>query len=168
MTEILKCLGVSSPDQWLLDSGPDKVSAVAPPDDGWASELKGNYTGIIQRFTLDASAIPVGSAIDFVSVSSRAAATVGGIYAHGLAIGASLVQSADIPGVGYGVFVTTVNALTRPGGGPWALADLDNLEVYTICVDDTANTYLTTLFVSIDYTPGAPPAPSTGAMLLLF
>jgi len=166
LTERLECNGISAPDEWELYAGADKTSAVNSPDDDDTSDIRGPVGSPPeqQRYSLAASAIPAGSTINTVSVSTRAKSSgaEGGLI-QGLELGGNTTESAPIVTGGGSVWATTATALARPGGGAWTLADLASLEVYIKAITGSTYTYVTTIFVEISYTP-----PSTGPMLLLF
>ena len=157
---------MTSPDQWDLVTGPNKVTAVHSPDDDGTSYIRASDTGYIQRYSLDTPGIPPSSTINSVSVRSRdnCAGTNGG-YRQGLALGGNTTESADIIPPGGYVWTDTINALARPGGGSWTLLNLTSLEVYIKCTSSAAWTNVTSLWIIVDYTEAAP---TTGDMLLLF
>jgi len=165
-TEKLACSAVTSPDQWDLGAGADKVVAVNEPDDDYTTHISGANPNLIQRYSLEASAIPSGSTINSVSVSSRSMGGTNGRHRQGLALSTNTSESADIANLGFLSWATTVNVISRPGGGSWALTDLASLEAYLKVTNDANTCYTTTLFVSIDYTEGA--VGPTGNMLLVF
>jgi hypothetical protein len=165
LTEKLACSGTSTPDDWLLGAGADKVSAVAEPDDDMTSYIIGDSSDLQQRYSLSAPTTPPGSTINSVTVSSRVHAFGAGVQRLGLALGGNTSESSDI-NMGGG-WSTEAVALSRPGGGAWDQTDLAALEVYIVRKASGTDNHCSTLFVEIDYTPPAP-APPSGAMLLLF
>jgi hypothetical protein len=117
-----------------------------------------------QSFLLEASAIPPGSTINSVSISTRLSNAWGGSpqVKSFLRLGGA---NQDGPTNAPSGWQTFIDIITRPGGGPWSLADLATLEV-GVLNDAAAFGICTTLFVIVDYTP--PAAAPFGAMLLLF
>ena len=143
------------------------VSAVNSPDDDLTSRIIGDGgVGTIQRYALDASAIPGGSTINSVSVRTRMSSFgANAALRQGIALGANATESAAIVSAGGYVWRTDTNVLARPGGGAWSVADMATLEAYVIVDADPSNPQVTSLRVEIDYTPGAA---TTGDMLLMF
>lgn len=168
MTEVLQALGVGNYDNWLLNAGPSKVAAVNSPDDDATSDIITNGDAVRQSFTLQASAIPAGSTINSISVTCRIGTVWGaGGVSSSLRLGGSDQDGPANPFPG-GSWTSYSDAITRPGGGSWSLADLATLEVGILSADTTgAWIHVTTLYVIVDYTSGPPPGPSTGAMLLV-
>lgn len=147
--------------------GATKVAAVAAPDNDDTDYLgNGGTPGLAQSYTLAASAIPLGSTINSVTVHGRQCwdhdpATT---FKHFVRLGANEVYSAEINfSGGSGVWENFNSPLARPGGGPWQLADLATVEIGIKSIDIGWD-WCTTLYAVIDYTP--PSAPS-GAMFLV-
>ena len=162
MTEVLECLGVSSPNQWILQAGADKPSAVNSPDDDATSYIRA-YTGRGQQFTLQSSSIPAGSTINSVSIVSRGECPNAEYWKARLVIGANYTEGAQHSPLSWSSYT---EALAKPGGGSWAQTDLSSLEVAIYAYDSPYTACAcTTLYVLIDYTP---PAATTGDMLLVF
>lgn len=165
-TKVLQVASVGSYDEWMLETGADKVVAVNSPDDDATTNLMTTAAGQRQSYALAASSIPAGSTINSVSVTLRfrGADTLGQSF---LRLGTTNVDSPEhhlYYGEGWNTFTDTI---ARPGGGSWALSDLSSLQVGVYSVDGGLyNTKATTLFVTVDYTEGAGGA--TGNMLLMF
>jgi len=164
LTEQRECSAVTSPDQWALGAGADKVTAVNTPDDDATSFIVDSNVDEVEQYSLTASAIPAGSTINSVTVYSRQQSFGSGLIRQGLALGLNTSETGDIS---FGnPYSTASNALTRPGGGAWSQADMASLEVYVKCRTSATNCRVTTLSVVIDYTP--PAAAAAGDMLLVF
>lgn len=168
MTENLLASAPGTYDDYNQHGGFTKADAINPPDDDSTSYIYSYALNNKQSFTLLPSAIPPGSTINSVSVSSRSNwIATPSTYKNFLRLAGTEVTAPTISPPVYPNWQTYVDAISRPGGGPWSLADLATLEIGVTC--DSGNTHLcTTLFAVIDYTPPAPPGPTTGDMLLMF
>lgn len=168
-TETLDVSSVGNYDDWYLQAGADKVVAVNQPDDNDTSYLR--VTGTPpkrQSFLLEASAIPVGSTINSVTVYARCESWD---YPDSpmflfLRLGSTDNDAADIA-PGYMTWANYNNTIGRPGGGSWTLSDLATLEVGVgFGAGDAPGGCSTTLYAVIDYTEGG--GGPTGNMLLMF
>lgn len=163
MTKAIYCDAVGTTDDWTLGAGADKVVAVGSPDDEDTSYIFGSsYSN--QQYTLEAPGIPAGSTINSVSPHARCRTESGSdIFLLGVFIPPDYTNSGwKGTGTSYADFE---ESLARPGGGAWQLSDLDDLRIYINAGPTTIRA--TSFWIIVDYTPPAP-APTTGAMLLLF
>jgi hypothetical protein len=171
LTEQLDPSAVGNYDQFLNVGGATKVASISPPDDDGTTCIREYHLNYRQSFTLAASAIPAGSTINSVTVHSRLATSEGaaGDYVKTFI----RLGGADVDSAAHHVFPTFDHwtdfddALSRPGGGSWDLADLASLEIGVAVAMPSSWADCTTIYAVIDYTPGGGPTP-TGAMLLLF
>ena len=120
------------------------------------STLVQNDTAVEQKdaYNIGSSSIPGGSVINSVTVYFRfRSVDVGDAYATpGLRLSASETLGTEIPHTGTG-YTTYNEALARPGGGNWAVADLADLEVIIGLKAGTGLNYgnCTQIYVQIDY-----------------
>jgi hypothetical protein len=158
-TENLACDAVTTPNAWpTLVGAASKQAAVAEPvSDG--SYIDSDSAGATsQQFSLAAPAsIGPSDTINSVSVVSRCA-RVGSSTNYNVSVETSggVTTSANI--AAGASFVTSTTPLAKPGGGSWTPSDLANLEVRVSSVG-TLRVRCSTLYVVVDYTPGAPSVP---------
>jgi phage baseplate assembly protein W len=157
-TETLQVSTVSAPNDWALGAGVSKVAAVQLPDDDDSSYIEQDFgDGLKQQYTLsDTSAVGASDTINSVTIRARVKTLVGGV--NNIIIGGYLSGSVSESSV----LSTTgtwsdhsYQMLSKPGGGAWAKADVDVLEVFTKLYDpfDGENwVRVTTLYVVVDYT----------------
>ena len=161
-TATIQVAAVTSPDQWLLVAGADKVAAVNSPDDSDTSCLNTSTGGTYgQQYSLAANSIPSGSTINSVSIYSRArveasSANMSVRLSLGANDGPSFTRNYTTSYASY------TDASTRPGGGTWTKTDIDNLEVEVYASVGSIRRRITSLWVIVDYTP------PKAAMFLLF
>lgn len=164
-TEVLQVAAVGYYDQWFGEPWGIKVTSVQLPDDENSTKIYIGTAGLRQSYTLAASAIPAGSTINNVSISMRVQAWDAPEVQLFLRLGGT-----DLDGSLQAcstLFTTYVDAIPRPGGGPWDLADLSTLEIGILLVTATNWPNLTTLFAVVDYTEGGG-EPATGNWWLMF
>lgn len=166
MTENLLVSAPGTYDAYGEHGAGGKKNLVDPPDNDATNYIYSALLNDTQSFTLEPSAIPPGSTINSVSVSSRSRWYDNPVtYRTLLRLAGTDQLAAQITLTNS--WVTYLDTIPRPGGGPWSLADLATLEIGVTC-DTGGDTHVcTTLFAIIDYTPPAPPSPS-GDMLLVF
>jgi hypothetical protein len=164
-TATIQVAVVTSPDQWALVAGANKVVAVNQPNDDATSYIQAN-SAIAEQYSLAVPTIPTDSAINSVSTYARLRSTDGlRTFAVDLILGASTTTgSTRTPGTSWTDFT---DALARPGGGSWGLADFATLEVKLRQVSSGSGKLqdCTSLWLVVDYTP---PPPKAGNMLLVF
>lgn len=168
MTEVLQCNSVGTYDEYFTWPGLPKPPNVNAPDDENASGI-GSYIAVSgrQSFTLTASAIPPGDVINSLTIRARSVTEappndssfrcfvrLGGVEVYGAQIWIAQVNWTDY-----------FQALARPGGGSWQLADLATVEIGVWC-DSGDWHWCTSLEATIDYS--APGPGGTGDMLLVF
>jgi hypothetical protein len=160
-TATIQVAAVTSPDQWSLGAGANKVVAVNGPDDDDASYIYTTYTNYYQQYSLAAHSIPSGSAINSISIYSRCKKVSGSAawYTY-LWLGAASATYG--PHTMQLTYTNFTDLTPRPGGGAWAFSDLASLEV-SIRHVASGNGYCTSLWLIVDYTP-----PAAGNMLLMF
>jgi len=161
-TETIQVAAVTTPDQWTLGAGADKVVAVNGPDDDDTSYIYCSTSGRWETYSLAANAIPVGATINSVSVVSRGYKSSGSTarWAVGVLLGGSSTFGLTHFPASYTSYTET---LARPGGGTWSVADLASVEVL-VRFYNSGTIRVTSLWVSVDYTPPA----NTGQMLEMF
>lgn len=161
-TETIQVAAVTSPDQWTLGAGADKVMAVNSPSDDNASYIVGTSTLIGQQYSLSPNTIPPGSSINSVSALARCRRVTNSAgYRITFALGGSTTLGPNH--LCASTYTDVTDALTRPGGGNWTPVDLSTLEVQIYRVGGVGvSVHCTSLWVIVDYTP--PPS----AMFLLF
>jgi hypothetical protein len=164
-TATIQVAAVTSPDQWTLWTGADKVVAVNAPDDDSTTLIYANFVGLGQRYSLAANTIPSGSVINSVSVYTRISGfgpPIGSVFAS-LVLGVAVSNGpTNVPTGLPPVWDSFTDLIARPGGGSWSLSDFSTLQVQ---VTAPANQpACTSLWVSVDYTPPA----NTGDFFKLF
>jgi len=160
-TEALNVNAVTAPDQWALGAGANKVVAVNSPDNADTSYIS-STTLLTEQYSLAASTIPAGSTITSVSGEMRIRYSAG----SGKTIRVNLILGANTSNgpthASPAAYTTYTDAIARPGGGAWQLADLASLQVAIQQTQSGSGTVqrCTTLRVIVDYTPPA----NTGQM----
>lgn len=165
-TATIQVAAVTSPNQWTLGAGANKVVAVNGPHDGDASYLSSTTTWK-QQYSLAAHSIPAGAVINSVAGVMMIRFSVG-------ALGKNLRIDLKLGGntsngpvhTTSSFYITYTDVIARPGGGSWSLADLASLEVALVQAQAGAGTVqrCSSLWVIVDYTPPA----NTGQMLQMF
>jgi hypothetical protein len=163
LTQNIQVGTTTAPDGWSVSGTLDKVVAVNQPDDDATTFIYAPFGD--QQYSLDTHTIPPGSTINSVTAKFRGRSPDADddIFAR-LYLGVDFTQ-----GTTYTMSVPWANyseALARPGGGAWALIDLDTLEIRVSTSGGFNERHVTTLYIEVDYTP--PAAGATGDMLLLF
>jgi hypothetical protein len=160
MTATIQVAAVTSPDQWTLGAGANKVVAVNAPNDDDTTYIYASTFGYKQQYNLTANSIPSGSTITSVKISSRAkVVTSPGAY-QGYVVLAGVTVTAP-PHTPPGSYTTYEDAVSRPGGGSWAVSDLSSLEL-GLGRTAAGTTRVTSLWIIVNYTP--PPS----AMFMMF
>jgi hypothetical protein len=152
-TEIIECASVGNYDQWALGAGGDKVVAVNSPHDDNTSFISEHTSGQKQSYAIDSMA---GDADEIISVSPffraagvgtnpksmRALLRLGGSDSVG-----PTKTTTDTP------FTDYQDAVSRPGGGDWAVADIASLEigVEQTATSDPESNRCTTIRVTVSY-----------------
>lgn len=163
-TATIQVAAVTSPDQWTLGAGADKVVAVNGPDDDDTSYISTSSPSRGEQYSIAAAAIPANSTINSVSVTSRvkkAGATTTKYFVR-LYLGAT--YTGGTPQFLTTNYATWTEIFSRPGGGSWSQADLSSIQVHLNSMTGTAQRRCTSLWVIVDYTPPANP----GQMFQLF
>ena len=163
-TATIQVAAVTSPDQFRMGNGKDKVSAVKSPDDEDATYIHDVPMDHEERYSLAASGIPVGSAINSVSscVRLKRVSNITGWKCR-LILGGNIQDGAS-HGTSGSAYATTSDVITRPGGGSWALSDLTTLRLGIVHISDNNDFRVTSLYAVVDYTPPA----NTGDFFKLF
>jgi hypothetical protein len=159
MTATIQVAAVTSPNQWTLGAGANKVVAVNAPNDDDATYIYASTAGYKQQYNLTANSIPSGSTITSVKISNRAKVTGGSGAYQGYVVLAGVTVYAPVHSPAS--YTTYEDAVSRPGGGSWAVSDLSSLEVGLYRVAG-GTTRVTSLWIIVDYTP--PPS----AMFMMF
>jgi len=162
-TKTIQVAAVTTPNQWTLGAGADKVVAVNGPDDDDVSYIV-SVGASYEQYSLASNSIPSGSTIGSVSVFSRCKKNTGSNSAWRVAVilGANSTESGT-HAASSGSYTNATDVLLRPGGGTWAMNDLTTLQVYVRNLN-TNNTRCTSLWLIVVYTPPA----NTGQMLEMF
>jgi hypothetical protein len=164
LTAVIEVGAVTSPDQWLLGAGANKVVAVNSPDDDDTTYISSAGNGQAEQYSTGPNSIPSGSTINSVSVYSRARkeSGSGATWSVRLYLGASYTaSSAHFFTTSY---VSFTDVLSRPGGGTWTLADLSTVEVRFTGTGSTIPKRCSSLWLIVDYTPPS----NTGQFFHLF
>lgn len=149
----IQVAAVTSPNQWTLGAGANKVVAVNAPDDDNTTYLSSTGAAARQQYSLATNTIPSGSIINSVSAVMRCLTTSGGRHSR---VGFHLsgyTSSSDYQSPSS--WTTFSEIMPRPGsppGSPWALADLTTLQISAYCVL-SGSVKLTSLWIVVDYTP---------------
>ena len=159
-TVTIEVASVGDYDAWVVIAAANKVVAVQSPEE-YVTAIACTSANQYQSYVLAASGVPAGSTINYVIVRWTFAAAAVNCQAF-LRIGTDNEFGPEhllYYGEGFQPFSDT---LDRPGGGSWAYSDLSGLEVGVNSTADGGayNKYVTLLTVKVDYTAGAPPAPS--------
>ena len=147
----LACASIGTHDAWTLTAGATKVIAVAQPDDDATTVIRTSTLNAKQSFNLDN--LPGGaSAIVSVTTVARfneSAASATTMRAFLLLAGVTENGTTRNPGAAY---TTYSEAIAKPGGGTWSVADVNALEVGVEEVADSIETAgCTTLYVEVVY-----------------
>jgi len=125
-----------------------------PTDESTTCLVNNTTTEQRDAYNLEASSIPGGSPIKSVTVYFRFRSSDTGIaYGRpGLRISTDETLGTEIPTTGTS-YTTYSEALARPGGGSWALADLADLQVIIGLKRGTGSNYAncTQVYVEVDY-----------------
>lgn len=158
----LQADATSTPDNWTLEAGANKVAAVNAPDDDATSYVSSTGTsGTTQRYSVANHSIPSGATINFVRLRSRCmkGQSAAGTFIMSAVLSGNVSDGATkTSGTGYSDF--TDDFAARPGGGSWTLDDINNLEIQ-IRNAQTRAIFCTTFEVIVDY---APPQDSDSAV----
>ena len=165
-TATIQVAAVTSPDDWTLGAGADKVVAVNLPDDADTSYIHGTAEPSVEQYSLEAHSIPVGSTINSVSAVGRVKghSVADPWFKLGVYLAGNSTLSATITGTAS--YADYTKALARPGGGAWSVADIAAVEVLIHQVTGLSARFArcTSLYVVVDYTPPT----DTGKMFLMF
>ena len=136
----------------------DKVDEASSDDDTTYIEVPGT-SELRDVFHLGASSIPTGSTINSVTVYHNCRATVPlnpAYFRPLLRLGTSETLGTVISTTST-TYTLQSEALVRPGGGSWSVADLANLQVGIglYAQIDTKASRCTQVYVVVDYTPAA-------------
>src|SRR5438105_8780809 len=156
-TETLQVSAVSSPDQWSLIAGANKVAAVNQPDNDGTSFIRASADDLTQQYALsNTSTVGAGDTINSVTIWARLDDIDGGDpYRFGAVLGGSTSDTGDLFDLSSHTWTTKSLTLnTKPGGGAWTKADVDALEVFVTFGSSGGSTGLqcTTLYAVVDYT----------------
>jgi hypothetical protein len=164
-TVVIQVAAVTSPDQWVLGAGANKVVAVNGPDDEDTTYIQSTTT-LTEQYSLAAAGIAPGSAINSVSVVSRVRFSAGSArtWRVDLKLGGNTTSGPNHTSAA--AYASYSDTLGRPGGGAWSLADLATLEVAIVQTAAGAGAVqrCTSLWLIVDYTPPS----AAGNMLLMF
>jgi hypothetical protein len=127
-----------------------------------------NYGGTTQvkdAYALADTAIPAGSTINSVTVYFRCKkiATAWRKFQPFLRLGTDETAGTNLEVQGTAGYDTYNEALARPGGGDWAVSDLDSLQVAIGCQAETGSARCTQIYVEVDYTPAVTEKTSSDA-----
>lgn len=130
-TETLAMSATSTPNNWTLGAGADKVAAVAANDDDTSYINSGGTNGTQQQFAVaDPSVLADADTISSVAV--RATCKRGGSnnanYIVTVVVGANTTDGATQTSTS-AYAQTTDTFATDPAGGPWSKSDVTALEV---------------------------------------
>ena len=172
--ETLEVTAVSTPNNWGLGAGADKVVAVNSPDDADTSYINATALGAAQQqyAVANTSALQAGDTVNFVRIRKRMAKAVPshnvGAFATAVLGGSTSNGATVTPAITYAD--TDDDFATKPGGGAWAKADVDAVEIRLTELSDpelgNGTIKCTTFKVIVDYTP-APSGPSAGSLRLM-
>jgi len=165
LTATIQVAAVTSPDQWTLGAGADKVVAVNSPNDNDTSYIACSVADDIEQYSIASNSIPVGSSINSASVYTRCKSMAGGTTRW--VVGLKLAGTTSLSGyalAGYS-YADNTTLVSRPGGGNWNLSDLTTLEVLIkFRFDATRHMRCTSLWLIVDYSP----PPSAGNFFEVF
>jgi hypothetical protein len=153
----LACASIGTNDQWTLDGGASKVAAVALPDDDNTTRITETTINEKQSFNMDDLPAAAAGVVD-VNVHSRGLKTgaTNETYLHFIRLAGNItngVSNTLTSGV-YNNFVDL--AMARPGGGSWAVADVNAMEVGLHHDNAGANfVAVTTLYATVNYNVAA-------------
>ena len=126
----------------------------AVADDATSYVWTASTSVLKDAYNLGATAIPSGSTINSVTVYFRgrcALAAKAGVCYPGLRLGTNETTGSRATFLGT-TWTTKSEALARPGGGSWSVADLNSLQVVIGLLRVDGNMQLTQVYVSVDYT----------------
>ena len=130
VSDVMAATVAVTPDSWTLSAGASKVAAVAANDGDTSFLLSGSTANTQQQFTLaDPSHFQPGDIINSVTLRAtcrRNSTPAGNVLLTAVLAGNTSAGAAQGTGSGYAEFSQTF--ATRPGGGAWTLADVQNLE----------------------------------------
>jgi hypothetical protein len=130
----------------------EDVDEVTP--DEFATLVASSVSGSQEKdaYALEATAIPAGSIINSVKVYFRILENAEtAFYQPFLRLGSSETAGTEINPAGASVWATYNEALARPGGGSWAVSDLNSLQV-VIGLKSVTGDVCTQVYVEVDYT----------------
>lgn len=163
-TATIQVAAVTSPDQWNLAAGTNKVMAVNSPDNDWTTCIESHTNGHSEQYSLAAHSIPAGSTINSISVYTRCRAEGGAQQVNlieRLHLGGN--SSSSPTNIYTASWTSFTDSISRPGGGSWTLSDIASLEVSIYRVSGSGPAYCTSLWIIVDYT-----LPKPSGMFLLF
>jgi len=154
-TATIQVAAVTSPDQWSLGAGANKVTAVNSPDDDDLSYITTASANFSEQYSLVQNSIPPGSTIPpngaFISNRVKRVGGTLAIYVVSLRLGAlhKDIGARRAPTA----YTSYTDPLGRPGGGSWSPADFDSLEVRITYGTGNGALYCTSLWLIVNYTP---------------
>jgi hypothetical protein len=131
VSDVMAVTAAVAPDNWTTNGLASKVSAVAANDGNTSYLTSGGTANTQQQFTLaDPPHIQPGDTINSVTLRAtcRRNSTPGGNYQVTAVLGANTSAGAT-HATGSGYVEDSDTFITRPGGGAWTLADVQNLQV---------------------------------------
>jgi hypothetical protein len=164
-TETLEVTAVSSPDNWILDTGADKVVAVNSPDDDGTSQIDSDGNVAEQWYTVaDPVVIQASDTINSVTIHSRVATSGAGNGDWCVAVddGVGVAEGLTRPAPALYTSYTDVFMVAPGFSSPWMLALLQALRIGIKSLEGR-NVACTSLYVVVDYTTAA----GTGSETLL-
>lgn len=147
--------GVTTPDDWTLAVGASKVAAVASPDDDATSYINSGTTiNTVQTFTVTPTGIAVGDTITQIDITHRHRRNFSGSNVNHVTGYSFTPQGGGTQSGESGTFVSggwTTDTYTHAGlsvlWGSGLILYIKNTQARDM--------YLSTISVTITYTPGA-------------
>ena len=156
-TENLAMSATGTPNGWTLNAGATKMAAVALPDDAGTTSISSGATAeTIQEFTVGNTTGAVASdalisSVQIVCRARRGALEVADAnFLLTVEVGVNAIDgSSHTAGAAFADF--TDSFLSKPGGGAWSKADVDDL-VLRVRNTEAQDVEVTTLYVVVTYT----------------
>lgn len=129
LSEVLAASAVNTPDNWTLEAGSDKVSAVAVNDGDTSYITSSPNSGTQQQFTLtDPVTVQAGDVIQSVTLRATVKRVTQSCNHFLTAVLGASTAAGTTRAAGSSYTTSSDTFTSRPGGGAWTVADLGNLQ----------------------------------------